>query len=481
MVANINVGNSLYGALAYNGQKVNEGEGRLLAVNRVFDDGSGRVDVARAERDFKRFMPEQVRTRNRVIHISLNPHPDDRLTDTELEQLAREYLDRLGYGDQPYLVFKHEDISRHHLHIVSVNVDESGRRLNRDFIHRRSKRITSELEKKYGLHPADRRQHRTDNPLRRVDTSQGDVKRQVSNVAKAVMATYKFRTMGEYRALLSLYNVTVEEAHGMVDGREYHGLVYFPLSPNNSSATDDAGNKTGNPFKASRIGKSVGYEAVQLRFEYSKGQIRDRHLAEITRKTVAAALARTYRREEFVALLKDFDGHFGQPDVDRRLVLSVHDGRALLVVDVGILVADLHEAVPKLVEFVVERCAADLLLCVVELDADVALLDDDGLREVLVVHEDAGDVGAIYFAAEGELTVYDVAGVEVGQVAVFRHLQIELLAVEVRHVGGALYVVGAGTGGERQECGNSIDDLVHNMFDHLAEAVSATDPFRFRY
>ena len=79
---------------------MNEGEGRLLAVNRVFDDGSGRVDVARTEQDFKRFMPEQVRTRNRVIHISLNPHPDDRLTDTELEQLAREYLDRLGYGDQ---------------------------------------------------------------------------------------------------------------------------------------------------------------------------------------------------------------------------------------------------------------------------------------------------------------------------------------------------------------------------------------------
>ena len=137
-----------------------------------------------------------------------------------------------------------------------------------------------------------------------MDTSQGDVKRQVSNVAKAVMAGYKFQTMGEYRALLSLYNVTVEEARGMVNGREYHGLVYFSLSPDNSSATDGAGNKTGNPFKASRIGKSVGYEAVQRRFEFSKGQIRDRHLAEITRKTVAAALARTYRREEFVALLK---------------------------------------------------------------------------------------------------------------------------------------------------------------------------------
>lgn len=296
MVAKINVGTSLYGALAYNGLKVNEGEGKLLAVNKVFDDGSGRVNIARAEQDFKRYMPENVRTRNKVIHISLNPHPDDRLTDMEMEQLAREYLEKLGYGDQPFLIFKHEDIGRHHLHIVSVNVDERGRRLNKDFIHRRSKRITTELERKYGLHPADRRQHRHDNPLRKVDASQGDVKRQVANTAKAVMATYKFRTMGEYRALLSLYNVTVEEARGMAGGREYHGLVY--------SATDDAGNKVGNPFKASRIGKSVGYEAVRRRFEYSKAHIRDKRPADMTRKTVAAVLARTYRKETFIALLK---------------------------------------------------------------------------------------------------------------------------------------------------------------------------------
>ena len=295
MVAKINVGTSLYGALAYNGLKVNEGEGKLLAVNKVFDDGSGRVDIARAVEDFRRYMPENVRTRNKVIHISLNPHPDDRLTDMEMEQLAREYLEKLGYGDQPFLIFKHEDINRHHLHIVSVNVDERGRRLNKDFIHRRSKRITTELERKYGLHPADRRQHRHDNPLRKVDASQGDVKRQVANTAKAVMATYKFQTMGEYRALLSLYNVTVEEARGNVDGREYHGLVY--------AATDDAGNRVGNPFKASRIGKSVGYEAVLRRFELSKGQIRDKRLADRTRKTVAAALARTYRKEEFIGLI----------------------------------------------------------------------------------------------------------------------------------------------------------------------------------
>ena len=131
MVAKINVGSSLYGALAYNGEKINEGQGRLLATHKIFDEGTGRLDIRRAAEDFSRCMPAQVRTRNTVIHISLNPHPDDRLTDTELTAVAEEYLEKLGYGNQPYVVFKHEDIGRHHLHIISVNVDEDGRRLKK--------------------------------------------------------------------------------------------------------------------------------------------------------------------------------------------------------------------------------------------------------------------------------------------------------------------------------------------------------------
>ena len=52
------------------------------------------------------------------------------------------------------------------------------------------------------------------------------MKKQVGNTLKALNGQYRFQTMGEYRALLSLYNLTVEEARGNVRGREYHGLVY---------------------------------------------------------------------------------------------------------------------------------------------------------------------------------------------------------------------------------------------------------------
>ena len=297
MVAKISVGKSLYGALAYNGEKINEAKGRLLTTNRIYNDGTGTVDIRKAMEGFLACMPEHTRVEKPVLHISLNPHPDDVLTDTELQDIAREYLEKLGYGNQPYLVVKHEDIDRHHLHIVTINVDEKGRRLNQDFLFRRSDRIRRELERKYGLHPAERKNQRLDNPLRKVDASASDVKRQVGNIVKALGGQYRFQTMGEYRALLSLYNMTVEEARGNVRGREYIGLVY--------SVTDDSGNKVGNPFKSSLFGKSVGYDAVQRKFARSKTEIKDRKLTDMTKRTVLSVLGGTYDKERFIAMLKE--------------------------------------------------------------------------------------------------------------------------------------------------------------------------------
>lgn len=296
MVAKINVGNSLYGALAYNGEKINEGQGRLLATHKIFDEGTGRLDIRQAVEDFTRYLPEQVLTSKPVVHISLNPHPDDRLTDAELTNIAEEYLARLGYGNQPYAVFKHEDIDRHHLHIVTLAVDEAGRKIGDSFIRRRSKNITRALEQQYGLHPAERKRQTQAEPMRAVDAAAGNVKRQVGNALKGISGRYRFQTLGEYRALLSLYNLTVEECRGEVRGREYRGFVY--------SATDGKGGKIGTPLKASRFGKRYGYEAFERWCAVSKEQIKERKLADMTKATAFAALRRTKDRAEFIALMK---------------------------------------------------------------------------------------------------------------------------------------------------------------------------------
>ena len=296
MVAKINVGNSLFGALAYNGEKVNEGQGRLLATHKIFDEGTGKLDIRQAVEDFARYLPQQMRTAKPVVHISLNPHPDDRLSDAELTAIAEEYLARLGYGNQPYAIFKHEDIDRHHLHIVTLCVDEKGKKIGDSFLHRRSKDITRALEKQYGLHPAERKRQMQQEPLHRVDAAAGDMKKQIGNVLKGISGRYRFQSLGEYRALLSLYNVTVEECRGEVQGREYHGFVY--------SALDAQGEKVGTPIKASRFGKRYGFGAFERWCTASKEQMKEQKTGDMTKATALAALRRTKDRAEFVAALK---------------------------------------------------------------------------------------------------------------------------------------------------------------------------------
>lgn len=292
MVAKISIGSSLYGALSYNGMKMNRDEGRVLGANKIILPADGNIDIARMVENFNLFMPKMGRTKKPVLHISLNPHPDDKLTEQQYEILAREYLEKLGFGEQPYIIYKHMDIDRHHIHIVTVNVNEQGKRLNQDFLFRRSKKITTELEEKYNLHKAQREKISPDTPIRKIDPS-GDIKRQVANTVKMVGMRYKFQTIGEYNAILSLYNVRCEPTDGKVNGREYHGLVYF--------TTDDSGMTIATPFKASRLGKFASRTAIDGRFERSKEKIE----VAPTKRKVTDVIAHSIDKADFIAKLKE--------------------------------------------------------------------------------------------------------------------------------------------------------------------------------
>ena len=291
MVAKISIGSSLYGALAYNSEKINKEEGRLLGANKIILPADGQINIGRIAENFREFMPMMGRTKKPVLHISLNPHPDDKLTDQDFEILAHEYLEKLGFGEQPFIIYKHEDIDRHHIHIVTVNVNEHGKRLNQDFLFRRSKKITTEMEEKYNLHKAQREKITPDMPIKKIDPS-GDIKRQVANTVKMVGMRYKFQTMGEYNAVLSLYNIKCEQTDGRVNGREYHGLVYF--------ATDDDGKTIATPFKASRLGKFASRTAIDSRFEKAKDKID----VATTKHKVADVLAGATDKEDLTAKLK---------------------------------------------------------------------------------------------------------------------------------------------------------------------------------
>ncbi len=322
MVAKISIGNSLYGSLTYNGEKINKEKGRLLDTNKIYNDGSGTVDIHRAYEDFMRWIPTSSRTERPMMHISLNPHPDDVLSDTDFTRLAHEYMEKMGFAEMPYMIYKHSDIDRHHVHIVALRVGTDGRCISDRNNFYKNKKVCRELEKKYGLKVAEREKITPDMPIKKVDPS-GDIKRQVANTVKMVGMRYKFQTMGEYNAVLSLYNIRCEQTDGRVNGREYHGLVYF--------AIDDEGKVIANPFKASRLGKFASRTAIDSRFEKAKDKID----ITPTKRKVADCLAQSTSKDDFTAKLKDcgIDVVFRYTDEGRIYGVTFIDHNAMTVLN----------------------------------------------------------------------------------------------------------------------------------------------------
>lgn len=266
MIAKIFSTENLGGALGYNFKKVQHNEAAVLCVNELRKGFDGTFQMDKVLADMQKAIPEQCRTKKTVFHCSLNPHPDEKLSDERLTQIAKEYMEALGYGNQPYIVFKHNDIAREHIHIVSLRVDFDGNKINDKFEGRRSKKITNALEKKYNLIPSSKVSERTTTETPKVNVVQGNIKEQVANTVRSAMKHYTFCSLGELNAVLRKYNLAVEEVKTEYRGKQYDGLVYVP--------TDDKGNKVSTPIHASDIGRGVGYTAVQNKMLKSKQMVK---------------------------------------------------------------------------------------------------------------------------------------------------------------------------------------------------------------
>lgn len=291
MIAKISTGKNLYGALGYNWRKVDEGGARVLDAHLLRYPEDGHLRMEETMRQFLSWLPSHYRTEKPVIHVSLNPHPDDVLTDGQLAEIGREYMRRLGYGNQPYLIFKHEDIDRHHIHIVSLRVDSEGRKVSDKFEHRRSKEITEQLEREYDLRPAVGQKKGEEWRLKPVDVDGGNIRRQIAGTLKPLLELYRFQSMGELRALLSLYNIGLEEVKGEIGGRAYHGILY--------TALDSGGKTAATPIKSSRLGSMTGAKRLQERMERSARQVKTEKSRERLRPVLAEALRSSAGEREF--------------------------------------------------------------------------------------------------------------------------------------------------------------------------------------
>jgi len=247
MVARINAGKSIAKALNYNEQKVQQGAAQILSASG-FIKTLADMNFYDKQQFFERHTSLNHQATTNVLHVSLNFDPSEKLDDDKMIAIANDYMKRIGFGDQPYLVYRHKDAGHPHLHVVSTNIKSTGERIS---MHRiganQSEKARKEIEVAFKLVKAESKKMQSAAlaPINatRVLRGKSEIKQAISNVLMQVLNQYKFTSLPELNAVLGLYNVTADR--GDKDSKMYksNGLVYRVL--------DEKGNKIGTPLKAS--------------------------------------------------------------------------------------------------------------------------------------------------------------------------------------------------------------------------------------
>lgn len=298
MVGRITKGASIRGVLEYNSEKVRNGEATVLYGNMVLGDceQSDTFDMRRALLSFQPYLDTR-KIKDPVFHVSLNPDITDKLTDEQLVEIAREYMERMGFGEQPYYVFKHRDIDREHIHIVSVRLRDDGSIISDSNERYRTGAILRDIERRYGLRPAVKGQEQREfDTARRVEYGRDNLKQQMKSAVRLLAEQYRFGSISEYRTLLNLYHVDLEERKGEAEGKRWNGIVY--------TATDERGAWVGSPIKSSALTPKGGYKFLQKQMDRNDADIKSEQIKGPIRATVARAMHRARTQDEFVRLLK---------------------------------------------------------------------------------------------------------------------------------------------------------------------------------
>jgi hypothetical protein len=263
MVAKITIPKSIGAALNYNEKKVEQGKAECLSAANYLCKPKD-MNFYQKLNGFEMLNNLNSRANTKTIHISLNFNPSEKLSNDKLVEVATVYMDKIGFGQQPFLVYKHRDAGHPHIHIVSTTIKADGSRINTHNIGRnQSEKARKEIEQLYGLVKAEQQHKLLQQKIKPVDIEKAvygksETKRSISNVVAAVFSQYKFTSLPEFNAALKQFNVVADR--GKEEGRIYknRGLVYRIL--------DADGNKVGVPIKASSIGCKPILDNLERKF-----------------------------------------------------------------------------------------------------------------------------------------------------------------------------------------------------------------------
>jgi hypothetical protein len=268
MVAKITTPYSILRVLNYNEKKVKKAQAECIGAGNFLLDPKDMTFYDKLD-TFRNRIELNARAKTNTMHISLNFDPSENLSKEKLTEIASEYMNKIGFGRQPYLVYQHRDAGHPHIHIVTVTIQENGKRINTYNIGRnQSEKARKEIEGSFGLIKASGRDFRKVEGIEPVKAQKvkyglSETKRSIINVLDAVIDKYKYTSLPELNVILKQYNVMADR--GREEGRIYRhrGLTYRVLDAN--------GDKVGVPIKASSIYSKPTLDYLEEKFKKNKG------------------------------------------------------------------------------------------------------------------------------------------------------------------------------------------------------------------
>ncbi|MEI6949648.1 relaxase/mobilization nuclease domain-containing protein [Paraflavisolibacter sp. H34] len=249
MVTRITTPISIARALRYNEQKVEKAQARLLHASGFLKEAT-QLTYSEILRHFEKLTALNERTKLNALHFSINFDPSDRLNQEQMAGIASRYMEKIGFGAQPYLVYQHLDAGHPHLHLVTTNIQHSGKRIDfHDPGCKRSQQARREIEQEFDLVRAEDQQRKQmqelNKEVERVVYGRTETKRGIEKAVSHVLHQYHFTSLDEFNAVLKLYGVQAERGKEHSRIFKHQGLVYRAL--------DEKGLKKGVPLKASSL------------------------------------------------------------------------------------------------------------------------------------------------------------------------------------------------------------------------------------
>lgn len=144
---------NFYPLACYHQQKIEKDEAEIIDTYLL--TGISPLNINRT----MRFFCENEKARLPVFHVSLDfpKSKKSKLTNELFRKIGQEYMNAMGYGEQPYIIYRHNDANGHPtLYILGMRVDLSHNRgVNESFEKYHSKEIAKKIKYKYRL--AERR------------------------------------------------------------------------------------------------------------------------------------------------------------------------------------------------------------------------------------------------------------------------------------------------------------------------------------